>query len=132
MDTTDTTKGTTTEGAYALTNQRAGEFRDEALKRRMVVLKPSNKGIGHFAILFGGCNGSLGSPISRACFFLRFPQLALKVGDPLFSRTQSRLRRRQITSGDKPLVSFLCLSGSSLKPFVRFLDDGQFLLHALF
>src|SRR3954469_8225057 len=126
MDTTDTTKGTTTEGAYALTNQRAGEFRDEALKRRMVVLKPSNKGIGHFAILFGGCNGALGSPVIQASFFFCLPPLALEVGDPLFRPTQSRLRRHQITSGDKPLASFLCLRGNSLKPFVRLLDDGQF------
>ena len=97
----------------------------------MVVLKPSNKGIRHFAILFGGCNGGLGSPISRARFFLRFPQLALEVGDPLFSRTQSRLRRRQFTRGDKSLASFLCLRGNHLKPFVRLLDDGQLFLRAL-
>src|SRR4051812_9532755 len=83
----------------------------------MVVLKPSNKGIGHFAILFGGCNGGLGPPVSRARFFFCLPQLALEVGDSLFSRTQSRLRRHQITSGDKPLASFLCLRGNSLKPF---------------
>ena len=98
----------------------------------MVVLKPSNKGIRHFAILFGGCNGGLGSPISRARFFLRFPQLALEVGDPLFSRTQSRLRRRQFTRGDKSLASFFCLRSNRLEPFVHFLDDGQFLLRAVF
>ena len=51
--------------ADALTNQRAGEGRDEALKRRMVVLKPSNKDFRHSAILFGGCNGGLGSPIAQ-------------------------------------------------------------------
>ena len=120
-----------TEREDALTKQRAGEPRDEALKRRVVVLKPSNKDFRHLAILLCGCNGGLSSPVCRARFFPRLPQFALEVSDPLFSGTQSRLRRRQFTSGDKPLASFLCLHGNSLKPFVRLLDDGQFLLRAL-
>src|SRR3954465_2732001 len=116
----------------ALTKQRAGESRDEALKRRVVVLKPSNKDFRHLVILLSGRNGGLSSPVRRACFFSRLPQFALEVGDPLFSGTQSRSCRHQLTSGDKPLASFLCLRSNSLKPFVRLLDDGQLPLRALF
>src|SRR3954470_21144630 len=131
MSATDTATPQLTEREDALTKQRAGESRDEALKRRVVVLKPSNKDFRHLAILFSGRNGGLSSPVRRARFFSRLSQFALEVGDPLFSGTQSRSRRHQLTSGDKPLASFLCLHSRSLKPLVRLLDDGELLLPAL-
>src|SRR3954469_1822487 len=130
------TSGTTTEHmllaeADTLTNQGAGEIRDEALKRSIVVLKPSNKGVGHFTILHGGGNSGLGSPIRRVRFFPCLPQLALEFGDPLLSRAQCRLSHRQLTRWDKPLESFLRLHGNRLKPPIRLLDGGQFLLRAV-
>ena len=71
--------------AGTLTNQRAGDLRDEVLKSGVIILKPSNKGVGDLTLLSGGCNSSLGSPIRRTRLLLRFLQLALKVGDPLLS-----------------------------------------------
>src|SRR3954468_3604873 len=111
------TPGITTEHmmlaeADTLTNQWAGETRDEALKRSIVVLKPSNKGVGHFTILCGGGNSGLGSPIRRVRFLLPPPQLALEFGDPLLIRAQCRLSHRQLTRWDKPLASFLRLRGN--------------------
>src|SRR3954463_13161474 len=132
MSTTDATKSTATRREDVLTKQRAGESRDEALKRRVVVLKPSNKDFRHLAILLRGRNGGLSSPVRRARFFSRLPQFALEVGDPLFSSTQSRSRRHQLSSRDKLLASFLCLRSNSLKLFVRLLDGGQLLLSTLF
>src|SRR3954466_8132699 len=120
-----------TEREGALTKQRAGESRDEALKRRVVVLKSSNKDFRQLAILLRGCNGGLSSPVRRARFFPRLPQLALEVGDPLVSSAQSRSRRLQLTSRDKLLASFLCLRSNSLELLVRFLDGGQLLLSTL-
>src|SRR3954470_19039372 len=87
------------------TNQRAGELRDEVLKRGVIVLKPSNKGVGDLTLLSGGRNSSLGSPIRRGPFLLRVRKLALKVGNPLIRQTQRRLRRRQFTRRDKALAN---------------------------
>src|SRR3954464_9501836 len=67
------------EEAGTLTNQRAGELRDEVLKSGVITLEPSNKGIRSLALLSGGLIRSLGSPCRRGRFRLRFLQLALKV-----------------------------------------------------
>src|SRR4051812_44994565 len=118
--------------AGTLTNQRTGEIRDEALKRGVVVLKPSNKGVRDFTLLSGGCNSSLGSPIRQTRLLLRFLQLALKVGDPLLSRAQRRLSCRQFTRWDKALADLLCLRSNRLESLVRLLDGDKFLLRATF
>ena len=116
--------------AGTLTNQGTGEICDEALKRSVVILKPSNKGVGDLTLLSGGCNGSLGSPIRRSCLLLRFLQLALKIGDPLLSRAQGSLSCRHLTRWDKALVDLLCLRSSRLESLVRLLDDGKLFLRA--
>src|SRR3954469_15884309 len=95
--------------AGTLTNQRTGEIRDEALKRGVVVLKPSNKGVRDLTLLSGGRNNSLGSPIRRARLLLSVCKLALKVGDPLLHQPQHRLCRRQLTHRDKALANLFCL-----------------------
>src|SRR3954468_20154373 len=133
MSTSDITKRHMQQaGADTLTNQGTGEIRDEALKRSIIILKPSNKGVRNLTFFRGGRNGSLGSTIRRTCFFFRLPQLALKVGDPLLSRAQCRLSRCQLTRWDKSLASLLCLRDNCLKPLIRLLDGGQFLLRAVF
>src|SRR3954466_14015188 len=92
-----------------LTNQGTGEIRDEALKRSVVVLKPSNKGVRDPTFLSGGWNSSFGSPIRRARLLPRDRMPALKVGDPLLRQPQRRLRRHQLARRDKPLPNFFCL-----------------------
>src|SRR4051812_4015569 len=116
--------------AGTLTNQGTGEIRDEALKRSVVVLKPSNKGIRDPTFLSGGCNSSLGSPIRCARLLPRDRKLALKVGDPLLRQTQQRLRRHQLTRRDKALANFFCLRSNRLESLVRLLHGGKFLLRA--
>src|SRR4051812_31922502 len=118
------------EEAGTLTNQGTGEVRDEALKRGVVVLKPSNKGVGDLTLLSGSCYGSLGSPILRSCLLLRFLDLTLKVADTLLSQAQGSLSCRQLTRWDKALADLLCLRSSRLESLVRLLDDGKFFLHA--
>src|SRR3954462_4483734 len=105
-------------GADTLANQGTGEIRDEALKRSVIILKPSNKGVRNLRFFRGGRNGGLGSTIRRTRFFFRLPQLALEVGDPLLSRDQRRLSRCQLTGWDKSLAGLLCLHGNRLKPFI--------------
>ena len=116
--------------AGTLTNQGTGEIRDEALKRGVVILKPSNKGVRDLTLLSGGCNSGLGSPIRRARLLLRFLQLALEVGDPLLSRAQHRLSCHQFTRWDKALADLLCLRSNRLESLVRLLDGDKFLLRA--
>src|SRR4051812_21385386 len=116
--------------AGTLTNQGTGEIRDEALKRSVVILKPSNKGVGDLTLLSGGCNGSLGSPIRRSCLLPRLLQLALKVGDPLLGRAQRSLSCRQLTRWVKALADLLRLRSSRLESLVRLLDHDKFFLRA--